>query len=102
LRTDIAFAKSRGALVFLATIVPMTAPSPPNAIAAIPTLNTRIKALAQEQNVTLVDINAVVPTSLISTIDGIHPKPGTEAYSLIADEWLKAIVATMEKPSPLP
>jgi lysophospholipase L1-like esterase len=96
LRTDITFAKSRGARVFLATLLPLAPPVAPNSIAAIPVVNTRIKALAIEQNVTLVDINLAVPTSMISTIDGIHPKPGSEAYSIMADEWLKAIIATME------
>jgi hypothetical protein len=82
--------------VFVGTIPPLVPPVAPNSISAVPTLNNRIKALAAEQNVTLVDINAAVPTTMISTIDGIHPKPGSEAYSLMADEWLKAIIATME------
>jgi lysophospholipase L1-like esterase len=96
LRVDITFAKSRGARVFLGTIVSLVPPAPALAVAAVPELNRRIRDLAVEQNVTLVDINAVVPTSMISTTDGIHPKPGSEAYSLIADEWLKAIIATLE------
>jgi lysophospholipase L1-like esterase len=100
LRVDINFAKSRGARVFLGTIVSLVPPVSAIAVAAVPTLNNRIKALAAEQNVTLVDINAVVPTSMISTIDGIHPKPGSDAYSLMADEWLKAISATMEVKPP--
>ena len=100
LRTDIGFAKARGARVFLGTIVSLVPPVAPNSIAAIPVLNNRIKALAAEQSVTLVDISAVVPASMISTIDGIHPKPGSDAYSLMADEWMKAIVAALEvKPS---
>jgi len=102
LRTDIGFAKGRGARVFLGTLVSLAPPAAPNSIAAIPVLNNRIKALAAEQSVTLVDINAVVPASMISSIDGIHPKPGSDAYSLMADEWMKAIVAAFEvKPSTL-
>jgi hypothetical protein len=83
--------------------VSLVPPASALAVAAVPTLNNRIRAVAFEQGATLVDINAVVPASMISTIDGIHPKPGSDAYSLMADEWLKAIVATMEvKPSPVP
>jgi lysophospholipase L1-like esterase len=96
LRTEIVFAKGKGARVFLGTVVSLVPPVRASSVAAIPTLNDRIRALAVEQRVTLVDINAVVPTTMISTIDGIHPAPGTEAYSLMADEWLKAIAATME------
>jgi lysophospholipase L1-like esterase len=98
LRFDIGFAKSRGARVFLGTVVSLAPPVSANSIAAIPVLNNRIKALAVEQNVTLVDINAVVPVSMISTVDGIHPKPGSDAYALMADEWMKAIVAGLEIP----
>jgi lysophospholipase L1-like esterase len=102
LRTDIGFAKARGARVFLGTLVSLAPPVSPNSIAAVPVLNNRIKALAAEQNVTLVDINAVVPASMLSTLDGIHPKPGSDAYLLMADEWMKAIVAAFEvKPSSL-
>jgi lysophospholipase L1-like esterase len=101
LRTDITFAKGRGARVFLGTLLPLAPPVAPNAIAAIPVLNARIRTLADEQGVTLVNINAVVPASMLSA-DGIHPKAGSEAYSLMADEWLKAIIATLEvKPLPL-
>jgi lysophospholipase L1-like esterase len=103
LRTDIVFAKGKGARVFLGTLLPLLPPVAPNPVAAVPVVNVRIKALAVEQNVTLVDINAAVPPSMISTIDGIHPKPGSDAYSLMADAWLNAIIATMEvKPSTTP
>ena len=101
LRFDIGFAKSRGTRVFLGTLTPLAPPVTPSAIAAVPVLNTRIRALAEEQSVTLVNINGVVPASMLS-VDGIHPKAGSEAYSLMADEWLKAIIATLEvKPSSL-
>jgi lysophospholipase L1-like esterase len=93
----IRFAKSRGARVFLGTLVPMTAPQPTNVIAAVPVLNSRIKSLAAAENVTLVDLFAALPTSELGG-DGLHPKPS--GYALLADEWLKAIEATMEvKPS---
>jgi hypothetical protein len=77
----------------------MTAPEPPNVIAAVSRLNTRIQGLAVEQKVTLVDLNAVVPARMIG-IDGIHPAIGSEAYSLMADEWMKAIVQAFEAPPP--
>jgi lysophospholipase L1-like esterase len=102
LRTDIGFAQSRGAQVLLGTIMPMTTPREPNVVAAVPALNDRIKALAAEKHVPLVDIYAAVPTSMISTIDGTHPKAGSEVYNLIADEWLKAIIETLEVKEPKP
>ncbi len=98
LRTMIQFAKDRGAQVFVATLLPMTRPRAANVIAAVPTLNSRIRALAAEKNVPLVDLYAAVPTALIGS-DGLHPV--AQAYDVIADEWLKAIIATLEvKPSP--
>jgi len=96
LRSDIIFAKGRGATVFLGTLLPLVPPVRPVPVAAVPTVNDRIKALALEQHVTLVDLNAAIPKEMISTLDGIHPKPGSPVYSLMADEWFKAIVDTME------
>ena len=96
LRSDIVFAKRRGATVFLGTLLPLVPPVRPVPVAAVPTVNDRIKALALEQNVTLVDLNAAIAKEMISTLDGIHPKPGSPVYSLMADEWFKAIVDTME------
>jgi lysophospholipase L1-like esterase len=100
LRTDIEFAKGRGARVFVATLLPMAPPVASNVIAALPTLNGRINSLAVQENITLVDLYSAVPLTLLGA-DGLHPKPG--AYDLVADEWLKAIIATMEaKTSALP
>lgn len=95
LRADVVFAKQRGARAFLGTLLPMTPPVAPNVVAGVLTLNSRIRELAAEQAVTLVDINQVVPTTMMGS-DGIHPKPGSEVYGLMADEWLKAIMGTME------
>jgi lysophospholipase L1-like esterase len=97
LRTGIEFAKARGARVFVATLLPMIPPQPSNVIAAMPTLNGRIKSLALQENVTLVDLNAAVPLTLMGA-DGLHPKAG--AYVLIAQEWLNGIIATMEVKTP--
>lgn len=99
LGTDIAYAKQRGARVFVGTLPPMASPKPPNVIAGVLTLNDRIKALALEQQITLVDLYAVVPAALLGS-DGLHPRDGSDAYSLMADEWLKAIIATMEVKPP--
>ena len=100
LRADISVAKGHGARTYLATLLPMTPPLGANVVAAVPTLNGRIRSLAVEQGVTLVDLNAAVPASLIGA-DGIHPK--SQAYDIMADEWLKAIIATLEvKASSLP
>ena len=96
LRTDITFAKGRGGRVFLGTLLPLVQPAAASSVAAIPPLNSRIKALAAEQSVPLVDLYAAVPATMISSVDGIHPKPGSEVYSLMADEWLKAIIATLQ------
>lgn len=83
--------KGRGARVFVATLLPLNKDA--NLTAGVNTLNTRIRALAIQENVPLADLNAVVPLNLIGA-DGIHPK--AQAYDLVADEWLNAIVATME------
>jgi lysophospholipase L1-like esterase len=96
LRSDIEFAKSKGTKVFLGTLPPMIAPERADAVAAVPVLNAQIRALAVEQNVTLVDLNSAVNPSMIGTTDGIHPYPGSPAYPTMADAWMKAISATME------
>ena len=56
--------------------------------------------MAQEENATLVDLNAAVPPSLIGS-DGLHPTP--QGVQAMADARFKAIVATMDtKTSALP
>jgi lysophospholipase L1-like esterase len=96
-------AKAKGVRVFLATLPPMNshAPKPKPSLAteqAVPLLNDRIRGIAAAENVTLVDLYAVVPVTELGS-DGLHP---TETgYGLMADEWLKAIIETMEvKPPP--
>jgi lysophospholipase L1-like esterase len=97
LRRMIRFAKSRGARAYVATLLPMTPPKDANDIAAIPVLNARIRSLVVEEGATLVDLYNAVPPSMIGS-DGLHPKLAT--YDVIAEEWLKAIIATLEvKPS---
>jgi lysophospholipase L1-like esterase len=93
LRRMIRFAKGRGARVYVATLLPVTPPKPQNVIAAVPTLNAKIRTLVAEEDATLVDLYKAVPPDLIGS-DGLHPKLAT--YDLIAEEWLKAIIATLE------
>jgi lysophospholipase L1-like esterase len=85
--------KARGARVFLATLPPMIAPRADNVIAAVPTLNARITALAAVENVRLVDLYSAIPTTAVGS-DGLHLNP--QGYDLMAAEWFKAIIATME------
>jgi lysophospholipase L1-like esterase len=93
LRNDVQFAKSRGARVFLGTLVPMTPPQSPAVVASVGTANARIKSLAAAENVVLVDLNAVVPDIYIGS-QGLHPT--AQGYEAMADEWLNAIVTTLE------
>jgi lysophospholipase L1-like esterase len=94
LRTMIRYAKSRGVRVYVATMLPMgPAGRRQQEIDAVPVLNTRIRALATAEGATLVDLFAVVPVSMIGS-DGLHPK--ADAYEVIAEEWFKAIRATLE------
>jgi lysophospholipase L1-like esterase len=96
-------AKANRARVFLATLPPMNshAPKPKPSLAteqAVPLLNERIRGIAAAENVTLVDLFAVVPVTELGN-DGLHPT--ATGYGLMADEWMKAIIETMEiKPPP--
>jgi lysophospholipase L1-like esterase len=97
-------AKARGVRVFLATLPPMNShaeKAKPRLATeqAVPLLNERIRGIAAAENVTLVDLFAAVPVTELGN-DGLHPT--ATGYGLMADEWLKAIIETMEiKPSPV-
>lgn len=98
LQTMVQNAKARGVRVFLATLPRINAHAPgykndPGAEAAIPQINTRIAGIAAAENVTLVDMFAAVPITAVGP-DGVHLT--ATGYGLMADEWLKAIIATME------
>ena len=93
LRLDVEFAKSKGVRVFLGTLVPITPPQNPAVIASVPAANTRIRSLAAVENVTLVDLNAALPDIYIGS-QGLHPT--AQGYEIMANEWFKAIVDTME------
>jgi lysophospholipase L1-like esterase len=94
LRTMCVIARGRGIKVYIATLTPLDpAKSSASQAPYVVMLNNLIRTMAPQENATLVDLYAVVPTSVIGS-DGIHPR--TEAYSIIADEWMKAIQATLE------
>jgi len=88
------YAKARNVRVFLATI-PMSTGSKTNAtkLAANAKLDERIRLLAKQKDVTLVDLAANLAPSAIGS-DGVHLT--ASGYDLMADEWLKAIIDTME------
>jgi lysophospholipase L1-like esterase len=92
LRNMIQQGKSRGCSVFVATLFPID-PKRGNGASGVQPLNDRIKTLAAIENVSLVDLHAVVPLSMLGS-DGLHPK--AETYDVIAETWFSAIVATLE------
>jgi lysophospholipase L1-like esterase len=86
---------TRGLRVFVATLPTITRTA--HLAAGVVTLNARIRSLAAQEKATLVDLHTVVPASRIGA-DGLHPDEA--GYRAMADEWLKAITATLETPSP--
>jgi lysophospholipase L1-like esterase len=96
-------AKARSVRVFLATLPPMNSHAPGAKFrmvteALVPVLNDRIRGIAAMEGVTLVDLYAVIPVTELGS-DGLHLT--ATGYGLMADEWLKAIIETMEiKPPP--
>jgi lysophospholipase L1-like esterase len=90
---------SRGIRVFVATLPPLKLARLVSqaAVDAVPILNERIKAIAPAENVTLVDLYAVVTPDLIGS-EGKHATP--EGNQVIADTFFTAIMETLEiKPS---
>lgn len=103
LQRMVRYAKSRAnTRVFLATLPPMVGTgfrSNPAAAAGVPSLNTQIRIIASIESVTLVDLFNAIPSNYVAS-DGVHLT--AEGYGLMADEWQKAIIATMEvRPSTL-
>ena len=91
-------AKARSVRVFLATLPRVNSHAPgyqnnAGAEAAVSQLNTRIVGIAAAENVTLVDMFSAVPLTEIGA-DGVHLTAA--GYGIMADEWLKAIIETME------
>jgi len=92
-------ARSRGTLVFIATIPPQRSGGVRNrgAVAAlIPRFNDEIRALATRQSVTVVDVYAAILPDLQRLIgpDDLHLVP--EGYTLIAQTFFDAIRAKLE------
>jgi lysophospholipase L1-like esterase len=91
-------AAGRGVPVFVATI-PQQRPGMPNThqSALVPKYNSELKLMASKKDATLVDVNALLPLSMIGQ-DGLHP---TEAgYQAIAEIFLDAIKSRYEITAP--
>jgi lysophospholipase L1-like esterase len=98
LRGMVRDAKAARVRVFLATLPPMNSAAPhakpgADSVQATIKLNEGIRSLAQQENVTLVDMFEVIPVTLVGS-DGVHLT--AEGYDLMAEQWLKAIVSTLE------
>jgi lysophospholipase L1-like esterase len=90
-------ALGRGVQVMLATIPPQR-PGQKNTIQAalVPKYNSELKLMASKKGAMLVDVNALLPLSLIGQ-DGLHP---TDAgYQMLAEIFMDAIKARYEEPT---
>ena len=92
-------ARTRGMLVFLATIPPQRSGGARNrgAVAAmIPRFNDEIRALATRQSVTMVDVYAAIEPDLQRLIgpDDLHLVP--EGYTVVAQTFFEVIRARLE------
>jgi lysophospholipase L1-like esterase len=86
-------ARNRGIQVMVATIPPQRPGGKGNAGALLAKYNSELKLMASKKDAMLIDVNALVPVSMIGQ-DGLHP---TEAgYQLIAEIFLEAIKARYE------
>jgi len=104
----VATASQRGVKVFLATLPPQNpvgtctngvAPNGQNA-ALVPPYNAGLVAIAEGQNVPLVDVYRAfggTPSPDLIDCDGLHPTP--KGYQLIADTFFAAIKQTLELPA---
>jgi lysophospholipase L1-like esterase len=89
-------ARSRGAVVFLATLPPQN-PDGKNGHHAglLPELNTQIAMAAADEGATLVDLYGTLGTWVgYIGADGLHPTP--EGYQRIAEVWQDAIEGRLE------
>ena len=94
LRTMCVTARSRGVKVYVATLTPLDpAKNHFFQAPAVNTLNGLIRTMAAQESATLVDLNQAVPLTLVGS-DGLHLT--SQGYAVVADEWMKAIQATLE------
>jgi len=91
-------ARTRGVTVFLATLAPQRLGGTRNAVAqAIPGFNEKIKALAQQEGATLVDIfGAMGGDGRYIGRDDEHPTP--EGFEVMAQAFFDAIRQKLELP----
>ena len=97
LQTMILDAKSRGMIVFLATIPPMN-PAGSRGLpwSLVPGFDDKVRALASDQQVPLVDVYAALSGDVNTYIgfDGLHPT--AEGYAAIANTFFQRIKQTLE------
>ena len=101
LRGMIRQGKASGVRVFLATIPPQRPGGRRNAAALfIPGFNDRIRALADDEDVPLVDVYDAFKDRLqLIGVDDLHPTP--EGYEVMAQTFLDAIQTELEGPRAL-
>lgn len=100
LRRMIQDAKSQNVLVAVATVPPQRPGGLRNRDAVaqvIPSFNDRVRALAEEQAVLLVDVYAAMKDDLsLIGVDDLHPT--VRGYDIMAGVFFEAIKATFEEP----
>jgi lysophospholipase L1-like esterase len=95
-------AQGRGVTVFLATIPPQRAPAPPGTVnrdavaALVPLLNARIRVVAMNRGVPLVDVYAAMVNDIPSliSVDNLHPTGA--GLRVIGETFYAAIRATLD------
>jgi lysophospholipase L1-like esterase len=103
LRQMVQDAKARGLQVGLATVPPQRPGGRRDAVAKlIPSFNDRVRSLASEEQVVLIDVfNAMKDDLSLIGVDDLHPT--TRGYDVMAGVFLDAIKSSFEdSPSPPP
>jgi lysophospholipase L1-like esterase len=98
----VSIAQARGVIVFLATIPPQRAPAPPGTVnrdavaALVPLLNARIRTVAMNRGVPLVDVYAAMVNDIPSliSIDNLHPTAA--GLRVIGETFYAAIRAALD------
>jgi lysophospholipase L1-like esterase len=99
LRKMIELSQSRGLRVFVATIPPLstsgTKASTPEAVAAVPVFNARVRTLAASKGVTLVEVYELINSRPdLQSTDGLHLN--TRGYAAVAELFFDAIKRELE------